>query len=160
MTRTAPQFSGPHRLEDTLQHVLRTDYTMQQPYHISGSSLDQSRRVEKNGPYTQYSLHSKVLTFFTWHLPGTPSWWSGGYSQQKYNTSSRLPLSFRHQQGAKKRVKKSLTCGSTVFSPGHPRQYSLAPAMLNFADRTRRGVFIAVWPQMRFNYSKHHYVPF
>jgi hypothetical protein len=42
-----------------------------------------------------------------------------------------------------------LTCGSTVFSTGHPRQYSLAPAMLVCADRTRRGRFIAVWPQMR-----------
>lgn len=42
------------------------------------------------------------------------------------------------------------TCGSTVFSTGHPRQYSLAPAMLVCADRTRRGMFIAVWPQMRF----------
>lgn len=41
------------------------------------------------------------------------------------------------------------TCGSTVFSTGHPRQYSLAPAMLVCADRTRRGRFIAVWPQMR-----------
>jgi hypothetical protein len=41
------------------------------------------------------------------------------------------------------------TCGSTVFSTGHPRQYSLAPAMLVCADRTRRGMFIAVWPQMR-----------
>lgn len=45
-------------------------------------------------------------------------------------------------------AKSDSTCGSTVFSPGHPRQYSLAPAMLNFADRTRRGVFIAVWPQI------------
>jgi hypothetical protein len=41
------------------------------------------------------------------------------------------------------------TCGSTVFSTGHPRQYSLAPAMLVCADRTRRGRFIAVWPQIR-----------
>lgn len=40
------------------------------------------------------------------------------------------------------------TCGSTVFSTGHPRQYSLAPAMLVCADRTRRGMFIAVWPQI------------
>lgn len=40
------------------------------------------------------------------------------------------------------------TCGSTVFSTGHPRQYSLAPAMLVCADRTRRGRFIAVWPQI------------
>lgn len=47
-----------------------------------------------------------------------------------------------------KMSQKKKTCGSTVFSPGHPRQYSLAPAMLNFADRTRRGVFIAVWPQI------------
>ena len=45
------------------------------------------------------------------------------------------------------------TCGSTVFSPGHPRQYSLAPAMLVCADRTRRGRFIAVWPQMKNNVS-------
>ena len=44
---------------------------------------------------------------------------------------------------------KKLTCGSTVFSTGHPRQYSLAPAMLVCADRTRRGMFIAVWPQMK-----------
>ena len=45
--------------------------------------------------------------------------------------------------------KGNSTCGSTVFSTGHPRQYSLAPAMLVCADRTRRGRFIAVWPQMR-----------
>jgi hypothetical protein len=45
--------------------------------------------------------------------------------------------------------KKIITCGSTVFSTGHPRQYSLAPAMLVCADRTRRGRFIAVWPQMK-----------
>lgn len=44
---------------------------------------------------------------------------------------------------------KKNTCGSTVFSTGHPRQYSLAPAMLVCADRTRRGRFIAVWPQMQ-----------
>ena len=44
---------------------------------------------------------------------------------------------------------KKKTCGSTVFSTGHPRQYSLAPAMLVCADRTRRGRFIAVWPQIR-----------
>jgi hypothetical protein len=43
---------------------------------------------------------------------------------------------------------KKKTCGSTVFSTGHPRQYSLAPAMLVCADRTRRGRFIAVWPQI------------
>lgn len=36
-----------------------------------------------------------------------------------------------------------------MFSTGHPRQYSLAPAMLVCADRTRRGRFIAVWPQMK-----------
>lgn len=47
-----------------------------------------------------------------------------------------------------KKSKKN-TCGSTVFSTGHPRQYSLAPAMLVCADRTRRGRFIAVWPQMK-----------
>ena len=35
-----------------------------------------------------------------------------------------------------------------MFSTGHPRQYSLAPAMLVCADRTRRGRFIAVWPQI------------
>ena len=46
------------------------------------------------------------------------------------------------------------TCGSTVFSPGHPRQYSLAPAMLVCADRTRRGRFIAVWPQMKLQIRK------
>jgi hypothetical protein len=46
-------------------------------------------------------------------------------------------------------VEKKITCGSTVFSTGHPRQYSLAPAMLVCADRTRRGRFIAVWPQMK-----------
>ena len=46
---------------------------------------------------------------------------------------------------------KKITCGSTVFSTGHPRQYSLAPAMLVCADRTRRGRFIAVWPQMRYS---------
>ena len=45
-------------------------------------------------------------------------------------------------------AKGNSTCGSTVFSTGHPRQYSLAPAMLVCADRTRRGRFIAVWPQM------------
>lgn len=37
-----------------------------------------------------------------------------------------------------------------MFSTGHPRQYSLAPAMLVCADRTRRGMFIAVWPQIVF----------
>ena len=47
--------------------------------------------------------------------------------------------------------KNNNTCGSTVFSTGHPRQYSLAPAMLVCADRTRRGRFIAVWPQMENN---------
>lgn len=51
------------------------------------------------------------------------------------------------KQGKAKGKKKG-TCGSTVFSTGHPRQYSLAPAMLVCADRTRRGRFIAVWPQM------------
>ena len=55
--------------------------------------------------------------------------------------------------------KKKKTCGSTVFSPGHPRQYSLAPAMLNFADRTRRGVFIAVWPQITHLFFKCQYKP-
>lgn len=50
------------------------------------------------------------------------------------------------------RCKKN-TCGSTVFSTGHPRQYSLAPAMLVCADRTRRGRFIAVWPQITFKVS-------
>lgn len=50
--------------------------------------------------------------------------------------------------GSAAKVQKK-TCGSTVFSTGHPRQYSLAPAMLVCADRTRRGRFIAVWPQMQ-----------
>lgn len=56
-------------------------------------------------------------------------------------------------------AKSDSTCGSTVFSPGHPRQYSLAPAMLNFADRTRRGVFIAVWPQITGECLKLQLVP-
>ena len=60
------------------------------------------------------------------------------------SSSSSHPWSPTHSGPVQKK-----TCGSTVFSPGHPRQYSLAPAMLNFADRTRRGVFMAVWPQMR-----------
>lgn len=55
--------------------------------------------------------------------------------------------------GAKK------TCGSTVFSTGHPRQYSLAPAMLVCADRTRRGMFIAVWPQMKFTCQCSLHIP-
>jgi hypothetical protein len=46
-----------------------------------------------------------------------------------------------------------------VFSPGHPRQYSLAPAMLNCADRTRRGVFIAVWPQITVQAAKQLCIP-
>lgn len=50
-----------------------------------------------------------------------------------------------------KKMQKN-TCGSTVFSTGHPRQYSLAPAMLVCADRTRRGMFIAVWPQMNVHF--------
>lgn len=50
-------------------------------------------------------------------------------------------------------AKQKNTCGSTVFSTGHPRQYSLAPAMLVCADRTRRGRFIAVWPQMKFKHT-------
>jgi hypothetical protein len=52
------------------------------------------------------------------------------------------------------------TCGSTVFSTGHPRQYSLAPAMLVCADRTRRGRFIAVWPQMKCTHSASYTYPF
>jgi hypothetical protein len=56
-----------------------------------------------------------------------------------------------HSTRCKKEYKKEYkkTCGSTVFSTGHPRQYSLAPAMLICADRTRRGGFIAVWPQIK-----------
>lgn len=54
----------------------------------------------------------------------------------------------RGNKKGRQRVEKKCTCGSTVFSTGHPRQYSLAPAMLVCADRTRRGRFIAVWPQM------------
>ncbi len=57
-------------------------------------------------------------------------------------------------QGSKKN-----TCGSTVFSTGHPRQYSLAPAMLVCADRTRRGRFIAVWPQMKTKDRTSHMYP-
>ena len=55
---------------------------------------------------------------------------------------------FGKYRGAQRARKQKKTCGSTVFSTGHPRQYSLAPAMLVCADRTRRGRFIAVWPQM------------
>ena len=56
---------------------------------------------------------------------------------------------FGGYQGVQRAQKQKKTCGSTVFSTGHPRQYSLAPAMLVCADRTRRGRFIAVWPQMK-----------
>ena len=46
-----------------------------------------------------------------------------------------------------------------MFSTGHPRQYSLAPAMLVCADRTRRGMFIAVWPQITFTVSNANIYP-
>lgn len=59
----------------------------------------------------------------------------------------RLVKKYKYFMSWHERAKKK-TCGSTVFSTGHPRQYSLAPAMLVCADRTGRGRFIAVWPQM------------
>jgi hypothetical protein len=67
--------------------------------------------------------------------------------------------SHREVSDSSDEAKQKKTCGSTVFSTGHPRQYSLAPAMLVCADRTRRGRFIAVWPQMKYTHRASYTYP-
>lgn len=74
-----------------------------------------------------------------------------------YWGAKRKPL--REVSDSSDEAEQKKTCGSTVFSTGHPRQYSLAPAMLVCADRTRRGRFIAVWPQMKCTHSASYTYP-
>lgn len=74
-----------------------------------------------------------------------------------YNTHKETDPEHFQNHSAEQQKK---TCGSTVFSTGHPRQYSLAPAMLVCADRTRRGRFIAVWPQMKWSVCASYIYPF